>query len=177
MAGIDQSLAFHPLRIAVLTVSDTRTEANDTSGGLLIERLLAAGHELAARAILADDARAIRSQVQAWAEDPGVDLVLTTGGTGFAPRDVTPEAVRPLIEREMHGFSILFHQASFAKVGVSTLQSRAFAGQIGDTFVFSLPGSTGACRDAWSLIGPLIDSRHRPCSLAAEVPRLRDLLA
>jgi molybdenum cofactor biosynthesis protein B len=177
MAGIDESLAFHPLRVAVLTVSDTRDEKNDTSGGLLAERLRAAGHELAGRAIVADDVEAIRSQIEAWAGDGGVDVILTTGGTGFAPRDVTPEAVRPLFRREMDGFAIAFHQASLATVGVSTMQSRALAGQIRDTFVFCLPGSTGACRDGWTLIEPLIDSRHRPCSLAGEVPRLRALLA
>src|SRR5687768_12011449 len=152
MAGIDQDLAFHPLRIAVLTISDTRTEATDTSGGLLVERLLAAGHECAGRSILADDVEAIRGQVQAWAEDPGVDVILTTGGTGFAPRDVTPEAVRPLFRREMDGFAIVFHQASLTTVGVSTLQSRALAGQIDETFIFCLPGSTRACRDAWDLV-------------------------
>ncbi len=177
MAGINESLVFHPLRIAVLTVSDTRDEESDTSGGLLVERLTAAGHELAARSILADEVETIRGRVRAWAEDPGIDVVLTTGGTGFAPRDVTPEAVRPLFRREMDGFSIAFHQASLGTVGVSTLQSRALAGQIGDTFVFCLPGSTGACRDAWDLIGLLLDSRYRPCSLAGEVPRLRDLCA
>ena len=178
MAGIDQSLAFHPLRIVVLTVSDTRTEETDTSGGLLVERLQAAGHVLAGRAIIADEVEAIRTQVRAWADDPAVDVILTTGGTGFAPRDVTPEAVRPLFRREMDGFSIAFHQASFGTVGVSTLQSRAFAGQVGDTFVFCLPGSTGACRDAWDLLlGLLLDSRHRPCSLAGQVPRLMELCA
>jgi molybdenum cofactor biosynthesis protein B len=177
MAGIDEGLDFHPLRIAVLTISDTRDEESDTSGALLAERLVAAGHELAGRAFVADDVAAIAGQVQAWAENPAIDLLLTTGGTGFAPRDVTPEAVRPLFRREMDGFSVAFHQASLATVGVSTMQSRAFAGQIGDTFVFCLPGSNGACRDGWALIGPLIDSRHRPCSLAAEVPRLRSLFA
>jgi molybdenum cofactor biosynthesis protein B len=178
VAGIDPNLTFHPLRIAVLTVSDTRTEATDTSGGLLVERLQSAGHELAGRAILADDVEAIRGQVQAWAEDEGVEVILTTGGTGFAPRDVTPEAVRPLFRREMDGFAAIFHQASFATVGLSTLQSRAFAGQIGDTFVFCLPGSTGACRDAWdAVLGLTFDSRYRPCSLAGNVPRLRDVCA
>jgi molybdenum cofactor biosynthesis protein B len=175
MAGIDESLAFHPLRVAVLAVSDTRDEESDTSGALLADRLKSAGHELAGRAIVADDVEAIRSQIEAWAGDDGVDVILTTGGTGFAPRDVTPEALRPLFRREMDGFAVAFHQASLGTVGVSTMQSRALAGQIGDTFVFCLPGSTGACRDGWALIGPLIDSRHRPCSLAAEVPRLRHL--
>lgn len=177
MAGIDESLEFHPLRIAVLTISDTRDEESDTSGALLADRLRSAGHALAGRERVADEVEAIRARIEAWAGDPDVDIVLTTGGTGFAPRDVTPEAVRPLFAREMDGFSVAFHQASLGTVGVSTMQSRAFAGQIGDTFVFCLPGSPGACRDGWALIGPLIDSRHRPCSLASEVPRLRALLA
>jgi molybdenum cofactor biosynthesis protein B len=113
-----------------------------------------------------------------WANDPNVDVVISTGGTGFAPRDVTPEAVRPLFRREMDGFSVLFHQASFGTVGFSTLQSRAFAGQVDDTFVFCLPGSTGACRDGWDLVLKFeLDSRYRPCSLAGQVPRLRDLCA
>jgi molybdenum cofactor biosynthesis protein B len=172
--GIDEARIFHPLRIAVLTVSDTRTEETDTSGGLLAERLQAARHELAAKAVVADEVEAIRAQVRTWVADPEVDVILTTGGTGFAPRDVTPEAVRPLFRREMDGFAIVFHQASLGTVGVSTLQSRAFAGQIGETFVFCLPGSTGACRDAWDLVlGLELDSRYRPCSLAEQVPRLR----
>ncbi|MCW3796323.1 molybdenum cofactor biosynthesis protein B [Sphingomonas sp. BN140010] len=175
---IDGSLPLHPLRIAVLTVSDTRTEAQDTSGATLIERLTAAGHELAGKAIVADDVDAIRAQVKAWVADAGVDLILSTGGTGFAPRDVTPEAVKPLLRREMEGFKIVFHQASLGTVGVSTLQSRAFAGQIEDTFIFCLPGSTGACRDAWDLVlGLELDSRYRPCSLAGQIPRLRDICA
>ncbi|MGQ0588288.1 MAG: molybdenum cofactor biosynthesis protein B [Sphingosinicella sp.] len=178
MPGINEQLPFHPLRIAVLTVSDTRTEETDTSGGLLAGRLEAAGHELARRAIVPDEVAAIRARVQAWADDPDIDVVLATGGTGFAPRDVTPEAVRPMLDREMDGFAIVFHQASLGTVGVSTLQSRAFAGQIGDTFIFCLPGSTGACRDAWDLVlGLELDSRYRPCSLAGQVPRLRHLCA
>lgn len=172
---IDDTLTFHPLRIAVLTVSDTRDEATDKSGATLVERLTAAGHGLAGKAIVPDDVEAIRRQVQAWAADPQVDLILTTGGTGFAPRDVTPEAVKPLLRREMDGFAILFHQASLGTVGVSTLQSRAFAGQIGDSFIFCLPGSTGACRDAWDLVlVNELDSRHRPCSMAELIPRLQD---
>lgn len=178
MAGIDESLAFHPLHIAVLTVSDSRTEETDNSGALLAERLRAAGHELAGKAIVTDDVEAIRGQVQAWVEDEGVDVIISTGGTGFAPRDVTPEAVKPLLRREMDGFSVLFHQASFGTVGFSTLQSRAFAGEIRGTFVFCLPGSTGACRDGWDLVLKYeLDSRYRPCSLAGEVPRLRHLIA
>ena len=176
MPGIDESLTFHPLRIAVLTVSDTRTAETDKSGDLLAERLTGAGHELAARSIVTDEEEAIRGQVSSWAEDEAIDIILTTGGTGFTPRDVTPEAVKPLCRREMDGFSVVFHQASLGTVGVSTLQSRAFAGQIGDTFIFCLPGSTGACRDAWDLVlGLELDSRYRPCSLAGQVPRLRDL--
>jgi molybdenum cofactor biosynthesis protein B len=178
MAGIDESLTFYPLRIAVLTVSDTRTEETDKSGALLAGRITAAGHELAGKAIVADDVAAIRGRVEAWAADPQVDVILTTGGTGFAPRDMTPEAIKPLFRREMDGFSVLFHQASYGTVGLSTLQSRAFAGQIGDTFVFCLPGSTGACRDGWDLVlGLELDSRYRPCSLAGQVPRLRHLCA
>jgi molybdenum cofactor biosynthesis protein B len=178
MAGIDESLTFYPLRIAVLTVSDTRDDASDKSGALLAKRLTAAGHELAGKAIVRDDVEAIRAQVRAWVDDPEVDLVISTGGTGFAPRDVTPEAVKPLFRREMDGFSVLFHQASFGTVGFSTLQSRAFAGQIDDTFVFCLPGSTGACRDGWDLVLQYeLDSRYRPCSLAGQVPRLRHLCA
>ena len=174
MPGIDESRAFHPLRIAVLTVSDTRTDATDTSGALLAERLQAAGHELAAKAIVGDEVEAVRGQVGAWAADPAVDVILTTGGTGFAPRDLTPEAVKPLFRREIEGFAIVFHQASFGTVGLATLQSRACAGQIEDTFVFCLPGSTGACRDGWDLVlGLALDSRYRPCSFAEQVPRLR----
>jgi molybdenum cofactor biosynthesis protein B len=178
MAGIDENLIFYPLRIAVLTVSDTRTEETDKSGALIAERLTEVGHELAGRAIVRDEVEASRAQVNAWVSDDRVDLLISTGGTGFAPRDVTPEAVKPLFRREMDGFSVLFHQASFGTVGLSTLQSRAFAGQIGDTFVFCLPGSTGACRDGWDLVlSQELDSRYRPCSLAGQIPRLRHLCA
>lgn len=178
MPGIDESLTFHPLRIALLTVSDTRTAKTDKSGDLLAERITAAGHHLAGRAIVTDEIEAIRKQIMAWVADPEVDLVISTGGTGFAPRDVTPEAVKPLFRRQMDGFATVFHQASLGTVGVSTLQSRAFAGQIADTFVFCLPGSTGACRDGWDLVlGLELDSRYRPCSLAGQIPRLRDICA
>ncbi len=176
MPGIDESRTFHPLRIAVLTVSDTRTDETDTSGRLLAERLAAAGHELAARAIVGDDVEAIRRQVRAWVAGAEVDVILTTGGTGFAPRDLTPEAVKPLFRRDMEGFAIVFHQASLGTVGLGTLQSRACAGQIGDVFVFCLPGSTGACRDGWDrVLAFALDSRYRPCSFAEQVPRLRSL--
>ena len=178
MVGVDESRTFYPLRIAVLTVSDSRTEETDKSGALLAERLTAAGHELAGKAIVPDDVEAIRVQVRTWVQDENVDVVVSTGGTGFSPRDVTPEAVKPLFRREMDGFSILFHQASFGTVGFSTLQSRAFAGQIEDTFIFCLPGSTGACRDGWDLVLQYeLDSRYRPCSLAGQVPRLWHLCA
>ena len=176
MPGLDETLTFHPLRIAVLAVSDTRTPETDKSGDLLVERLIGAGHELAGRAIVPDEVDAISAQVSAWAADPQVDLIISTGGTGFAPRDVTPEAVKPLLRREMDGFGAVFHRASEGTIGVSTLQSRAFAGQIGETFIFCLPGSTGACRDGWDLVLALeLDSRYRPCSLAGQMPRLRDL--
>ena len=176
--GVDTSLPFYPLNIAVLTISDTRTEATDTSGGLLADRLQAAGHTLEARAIVPDDVAAIRRQIEAWAAHPGIDVIVSTGGTGFSPRDVTPEAVRPLLTREMDGFAVVFHQASYGTVGVSTLQSRALAGQIGDTFVFCVPGSTGACRDAWDLVlAQEFDSRFKPCSLVGQIPRYRGVCA
>lgn len=176
--GVDPSLTFHPLRIAVLTVSDTRQVATDTSGALLAGRLTAAGHELAASRIVADEIDDIQRQVRDWVADSAIDIILVTGGTGFSPRDNTPEAIRPMFRREMDGFPILFHQVSFETVGLSTLQSRACAGQIADTFVFCLPGSPGACRDAWDLLlVQELDSRHRPCSLAGQIPRLRHLCA
>lgn len=174
MSRIDHTAAFYPLNIAVLTVSDTRTEGTDTSGALLAERLTSAGHRLAGQAIVGDEVEQIRNQVLAWVADDAVDVIISTGGTGFSPRDVTPEAVKPLFRREMDGFAVLFHQVSLRTVGVATLQSRAFAGQIGDVFLFCLPGSTGACRDGWDEILALeLDSRHRPCSLADMIPRLR----
>lgn len=172
--GINPDLPFYPLSIAVLTISDTRTEQTDTSGGLLVERLLDAGHSLAGKVIVSDEVEAIQAQVRAWAADSAVDVILTTGGTGFAPRDVTPEAVRPLLSRVMDGFSVVFHQVSQATVGISTLQSRALAGQIDETFIFCVPGSTGACRDAWDLVLSLeFDSRFKPCSLVGQIPRYR----
>jgi len=178
MPGIDESLTFHPLHIAVLTVSDTRTLDTDTSGALLADRLTGAGHVLAARAIVTDDVEAIRAQVSRWVADPGVDIVISTGGTGFTSRDVTPEAVRPLLRRMMDGFSVVFHQASMGTIGVSTLQSRVLAGQAEDSFLFCLPGSTGACRDGWDLVLRYeLDSRYRPCSIAGQIPRLRELCA
>jgi molybdopterin adenylyltransferase len=171
---INPDLPFYPLSIAVLTISDTRTEQTDTSGGLLSERMRSAGHQLAAKAIVTDEVEAIQAQVVAWAANPAIDVILTTGGTGFAPRDVTPEAVRPLLSRVMDGFSVVFHQVSQTTVGISTLQSRALAGQIDETFIFCVPGSTGACRDAWDLVLALeFDSRFKPCSLVGQIPRYR----
>ena len=172
--GIDPRLPFYPLNIAVLTISDTRTLETDTSGRLLADRLQSAGHHLVDRVIVPDEVGAIGAQVRAWAAAPEADVILTTGGTGFAPRDVTPEAIRPLLRREMEGFAAVFHRASYGTVGVSTLQSRALAGQIEDTFVFCIPGSTGACRDAWDLVlAEGLDSRFRPCSLVGQIPRYR----
>ena len=176
MAGIDQSLTFHPLRIAVLTVSDTRTGETDKSGALLAQRLQEAEHELAAKLIVPDDLDVIRTQVRSWVDNPDIDVIISTGGTGFSPRDVTPEAIGPMLRRRMEGFSVLFHNASSSTVGLSTMQSRALAGQIDETFVFCLPGSTGACRDGWDLVlRDGLDSRYRPCSIAGQVPRLRHL--
>jgi len=176
--AIDETLPFHPLNIAVLTISDTRTLATDTSGGLLADRLSTVGHALAARAIVPDEIAAIRTQVEAWTADPGIDVILATGGTGFGPRDLTPEAVRPLLRREMDGFAVVFHNASYSSVGVSTLQSRALAGQIGDTFIFCIPGSTGACREAWDMVlAQELDSRFLPCSLVGQIPRYRGVCA
>jgi molybdenum cofactor biosynthesis protein B len=178
LAGIDQSLPFHPLGMAVLTISDTRTIETDTSGALLISQMNAAGHKLIDRAIVPDDITAIRAQLLAWRTEPGVEIILTTGGTGFSPRDNTPEAVKPLLRREMDGFSFAFHQKSLQTVGVATMQSRAFAGQIGDAFIFCIPGSPGACRDAWDgLLELEFDSRHKPCSIAGALPRLREVCA
>lgn len=178
MPGIDESRTFYPLNIAVLTVSDTRTVETDSSGALLADRLTQAGHHLADRALVTDSVAAIQEKMRGWIADPAVDIVISTGGTGFAPRDVTPEAVMPLLTRVMDGFSVVFHQASMTTIGVSTLQSRAFAGQAGDTFIFCVPGSTGACRDAWDLVlGLEFDSRYRPCSIAGQLPRLRDVCA
>jgi molybdenum cofactor biosynthesis protein B len=175
-ARIDDTLEFYPLNLAVLTVSDTRDETTDTSGGLLAERASAAGHVIADRQIVKDEVSAIREAVARWVADPGIDVILTTGGTGFSPRDVTPEAIRPLFSREMDGFSTVFHHVSMGTVGISTLQSRAFAGQAGETFIFCVPGSTGACRDAWDHVFAFeLNSRYRPCSLVGQIARYRGI--
>lgn len=173
MAGIDETRSFVPVRIAVLTMSDTRSLGEDKSGDLLVERLQGAGHVLADRAILKDDAAAIRAKVVGWIADPNIDCVITTGGTGFTGRDVTPEAVRPLFEKDIEGFAILFHMLSYAKVATSTIQSRACAGVAHGTYIFCLPGSPGACRDAWDgILVHQLDMRHRPCNFVEIMPRL-----
>jgi molybdenum cofactor biosynthesis protein B len=177
MPGIDQSLSFVPLTIAVLTVSDTRSLDEDRSGSTLAERLTAAGHRLGDRAIVPDDVEAIRARVRAWIADPAIDVVITTGGTGFTGRDVTPEAVEPLFEKRMDGFSAVFHRISYDKIGTSTIQSRATAGLAGTTFIFVLPGSPGACRDAWDgILAAQLDYRHRPCNFVEIMPRLDEHL-
>jgi molybdenum cofactor biosynthesis protein B len=169
--------AFISLSIAVLTVSDTRTLADDRSGDTLSGRLTEAGHRLADRAIVRDDVEAIRAKVGAWIADPAIDVVLTTGGTGFTGRDVTPEALEPIFEKRMDGFSTIFHQISFGKIGVSTIQSRATAGVAGATYIFCLPGSPGACRDAWDgILASQLDYRHMPCNFVEIMPRLDEHL-
>jgi molybdenum cofactor biosynthesis protein B len=177
MAGPDQNRAFVPLAVAVLTVSDTRSLADDRSGDTLAERLTGAGHRLAARAIVPDEVEAIRAVVRGWVADPAIDAVITTGGTGFTGRDVTPEALEPLFEKRMDGFSAVFHRISFDKIGVSTIQSRATAGVAGGTYIFVLPGSPGACRDAWDgILAAQLDYRHRPCNFVEIMPRLDEHL-
>jgi molybdopterin adenylyltransferase len=177
MASIEESRNFVPLNIAVLTISDTRSLADDKSGTTLSDRLTAAGHRLAARHIVTDDVEAIRAIVKKWIADPGVDAVITTGGTGFTGRDVTPEAIEPLFEKRMDGFSIAFHMLSYAKIGTSTIQSRAIAGVAGATYVFCLPGSPGACRDAWDgILAAQLDYRTRPCNFVEIMPRLDEHL-
>ena len=177
MSRIDTDRAFVPLGIAVITVSDTRDLAGDRSGDVLEERLTGAGHRLAGRAIVRDEIEAIRAAVAARVADPAVDVVLTTGGTGFTGRDVTPEAVEPLFTKRMDGFSAVFHRISYDKIGVSTVQSRATAGLIDTTFLFALPGSPGACRDAWDgILAHQLDYRARPCNVVEILPRLDEHL-
>lgn len=165
---------FVPLNVAVLTVSDTRTPETDTSGALIAERLQAAGHHIAARLILADDLERLRAQVRAWIDDPNVHAVIATGGTGLTKRDVTPEALAPLFTKPIPGFGELFRMLSYAEIGSSTIESRALAGIAGDTLVFCLPGSTGACRLGMDkIILEQLDARFRPCNLVALLPRIR----
>lgn len=168
---------FIPLNIAVLTVSDSRELADDKSGKILEDRLKEAGHHLANRSIVTDDVSKIQSKVKDWCQSDGVDVVITTGGTGFTGRDVTPDALEPIFEKKMDGFSTVFHQISFEKIRTSTIQSRATGGLINATFVFCLPGSPGACKDAWdAILSKQLDYRHMPCNFVEIMPRLDEHL-
>jgi molybdenum cofactor biosynthesis protein B len=175
MPGVDPDRAFIPVNIAILTVSDTRTAADDRSGDTLAARAAAAGHHIVARDIVRDDVGAIAGQLSAWIADEGVDVVLSTGGTGLTGRDVTPEAFASVWEKEIPGFGELFRWQSFQKIGTSTIQSRACAGVAHGTYLFAIPGSTGACKDAWDgILLHQLDSRYRPCNFVEIMPRLRE---
>ncbi|MEP1209162.1 MAG: molybdenum cofactor biosynthesis protein B [Rhizobiaceae bacterium] len=177
MNRIDESRPFIPVSIAVLTVSDSRSLDEDRSGDTLEKRLLAAGHKLADRAIVTDDVEIIQSKVGGWIDSGNIDVVITTGGTGFTGRDVTPDALEPLFEKRMDGFSVAFHQLSYEKIGTSTIQSRATAGVAGTTFIFCLPGSPGACKDGWDgILAYQLDYRHMPCNFVEIMPRLDEHL-
>ena len=171
--GLKSDLPFTPVRVAVLTVSDTRDEESDTSGQVLVDRVAAAGHQLGGRVVVRDDVEQIRAQVRAWIAGGQVDAIVTTGGTGLTGRDVTVEALEPLFDKRIDGFSVVFHMVSYQSVGLSTLQSRATAGLIDGVFVFCLPGSNGAVRDGWDkVIAAQLDSRHKPCNMVELMPRL-----
>jgi molybdenum cofactor biosynthesis protein B len=177
MPGIDTSRQFVALRIAVLTISDTRALEDDKSGATLVERIEKAGHAIAARAIVTDDVAKIRAQVKEWIANPAIDVVVTTGGTGFTGRDVTPEAIEPLFEKRMDGFATMFLLVSQAKIGTSAIQTRATAGVAGSTYIFCLPGSPGACRDGWDeILVHQLDYRYRPCNFVEIMPRLDEHL-
>lgn len=177
MSRLDESRPFIPLNIAVLTVSDTRKLEEDRSGNTLADRIEKAGHVLADRQIVTDDIPAIQAVVKGWIEDKGVDVIVSTGGTGFTGRDVTPEAMEPLFEKRMDGFSEVFHRISYDKIGTSTIQSRATGGVAGATYIFALPGSPGACKDAWDgILQPQLDYRHMPCNFVEIFPRLDEHL-
>jgi len=170
---IDETLAFKPVHIAVLSVSDTRDLESDTSGALLGDLIRRDGHRVTARALVRDSVGEIQTQVRAWLLNPQIDVVISTGGTGLTGRDVTPEALRPLFEKEIEGFAVVWHMLSYESVGLSTLQSRACAGVTKGKFLFALPGSNGACRDGWEkIIRWQLDSRHMPCNLVEIMPRL-----
>jgi len=176
MAGIDETLTFKPVSIAVLTVSDTRTLETDTSGQLLQDRIELAGHAVGAREIVIDDIEKVRTQVDFWIDNPDIDVVISTGGTGLTGRDITVEAVTPLFEKTIEGFSVVYHMKSFETVGLSTLQSRACAGLAKNTFIFCLPGSNGAVKDGWDkVIRDQLDSRHKPCNMVELMPRLSEV--
>ena len=175
MPEIDQSRAFVPINIAILTVSDTRTVESDKSGDLLKERIEGYGHRVVARSIVKDEIEVIQTEVKQWIESPGIDVVISTGGTGLTGRDVTPEAFKAIFEKEIEGFGELFRWLSFKKIGTSTIQSRAIAGVAGGTYIFALPGSTGACKDAWDeILQYQLDIRFRPCNFVEIMPRLRE---
>lgn len=175
MSNTKGKIAFQPLNIAVLTISDTRTEADDTSGDVLAARLTDSGHQLAERAIVRDDTDAIAGQFQKWIEDAKVDVVISTGGTGVTGRDVTPEALARVAEKHIPGFGEMFRWLSYQKIGTSTVQSRADAAVAGGTYIFVLPGSPGACRDGWDgILADQLDIRHRPCNFAELIPRLTE---
>ena len=175
MFGISEDIEFVAINIAVMTISDTRTEADDKSGNTLCERLQGAGHNLVARAIVKDDRVAIVAQLREWIDDPQIDAVLATGGTGVTGRDVTPEAFQEVYEKEVAGFDELFRMLSYEKIGTSTIQSRATAGVAKGTYMFALPGSTGACKDAWDdILVYQLDIRHKPCNFVELIPRLQE---
>jgi molybdopterin adenylyltransferase len=177
MPDLKPERPFIPVGIAVLTVSDTRSLADDKSGDTLAARITEAGHELVTRTIVPDEIDAIRLTVKRWISDPNIDVIITTGGTGFTGRDVTPEALEPLFEKRMDGFSEVFHRISYDKIGTSTIQSRATAGVAKATFIFALPGSPGACRDAWDgILKAQLDYRHMPCNFVEIMPRLDEHL-
>ena len=157
--------------VAVMTVSDTRTKLTDTSGGYLVGAVEAAGHRLVERVIVPDEIATIRAKAQTWIDDPQIDVIISTGGTGLTGRDVTPEAMQPLFDKQIEGFAAVFHRVSYDKIGLSTMQSRACAGVAGGTFIFCLPGSGGAVRDGWSVIGPQLDRSTKPCNLTEIMPR------
>ncbi|MGE8941783.1 molybdenum cofactor biosynthesis protein B [Leptospira interrogans] len=175
MSRIDETRPFIPVSIAVLTVSDTRDIASDKSGATLVGLIENCGHSVADRAIVKDDVDQLRAKVQSWIDDPTIDVIITTGGTGFTGRDVTPEALKPLFEKEIDGFSTVFHMISFPKIGTSTIQSRACAGLSHGTYIFCLPGSPGACRDAWDgILQWQLNNQHRPCNFVEIMPRLEE---
>ncbi|MDO8289951.1 MAG: molybdenum cofactor biosynthesis protein B [Parvibaculum sp.] len=175
MPGIDETRPFIPLNIAVMTVSDTRTPETDKSGDVLADRVTAAGHKLAARTIVTDDVQMIRQQLLSWIADERVDIVISTGGTGLTGRDVTPEAFKSVYDKEIDGFSAVFHAISFAKIGTSTIQSRATAGVAHGKYIFALPGSPGACKDGWDeILVHQLDNRFRPCNFVEILPRLQE---
>src|SRR5262245_18782286 len=177
MPGIDESRQFVALKIAVLTVSDTRELADDKSGATLAERIAKAGNAVAERAIVTDDVEKIRARVKAWIADPAIDVIITTGGTGFTGRDVTPEAIEPLFEKRMDGFAAMFLMVSAQNIGTSAIQTRATAGVAGATYIFCLPGSPGACRDGWDdILVQQLDYRYRPCNFVEIMPRLDEHL-